>query len=69
MNTRIRDRFYASISRGELNINVHYSALTGQIGGKKRASEWRIFGLGYSDYRVQLVFHSRAKMPTSDSPN
>src|SRR6266536_2886513 len=36
---------------GELNINVYYGALTGQIGGKKSASEWRIFGLGYSDYR------------------
>ncbi len=36
---------------GELNINVFYGALTGQFGGKKHASEWRVFGLGYSDYR------------------
>ncbi|MBZ5607562.1 MAG: alginate export family protein [Acidobacteriia bacterium] len=40
---------------GELNINVFYGALTGQIGGTKRASEWRLFGLGYSDYRDNVV--------------
>jgi len=40
---------------GELNINVFYGALTGQIGGKKSASEWRLFGLGYSDYRDGVV--------------
>jgi hypothetical protein len=37
---------------GELNINVFYGALTGQAGGGGRGSgEWRVFGLGYSDYR------------------
>ena len=36
---------------GELNINVFYGALTGQLGGKESAGEWRIFGLGYQDLR------------------
>ena len=36
---------------GELNINVFYGALTGQVGGKESAGEWRIFGLGYQDLR------------------
>jgi hypothetical protein len=36
---------------GELNINVFYGALTGQVGGKKDTGEWRVFALGYSDYR------------------
>ena len=36
---------------GELNINVFYGALTGQVGAKESAGEWRIFGLGYQDLR------------------
>lgn len=36
---------------GELNINVYYGALTGQAPGKNGSGEWRLFGLGYSDYR------------------
>jgi hypothetical protein len=40
---------------GELNINVFYGALTGQIGGKKSASEWRLFGLGYADQRDNVL--------------
>lgn len=36
---------------GELNINVFYGAITGQVGGKENAGEWRIFGLGYQDLR------------------
>jgi hypothetical protein len=36
---------------GELNINVYYGAITGQVGGKKSAGEWRVFGLGYQDLR------------------
>jgi len=36
---------------GELNINVFYGALTGQVGGTQSAGEWRIFGLGYQDLR------------------
>ena len=37
---------------GELNVNVFYGALTGQAGGKGgNAAEWRVFGLGYQDYR------------------
>jgi hypothetical protein len=36
---------------GELNVNVFYGAPTGQTGGKNSAGEWRVFGLGYSDYR------------------
>jgi len=40
---------------GELTINVFYGALTGQLPSKKHASEWRVFGLGYSDYRDGVV--------------
>ena len=40
---------------GELNINVVYGALTGQAAVNKSASEWRVFGLGYSDYRDGIV--------------
>jgi hypothetical protein len=40
---------------GEMNINVFYGALTGQIGGKRSASEWRLFGLGYADERDNVV--------------
>jgi hypothetical protein len=36
---------------GEVNVNVYYGALTGQVAGKKNAGEWRIFGLGYQDLR------------------
>jgi hypothetical protein len=36
---------------GELNINVFYGALTGEVGDKESAGEWRIFGLGYQDLR------------------
>lgn len=36
---------------GELNVNVFYGALTRQLPGKSRSGEWRIFGLGYNDYR------------------
>ena len=40
---------------GDLNINVFYGAITGQLPGKKHAGEWRIFALGYSDYRDGVV--------------
>jgi hypothetical protein len=40
---------------GELNANVFYGALTGQVGGKNSNGEWRVFGLGYSDYRDGVV--------------
>lgn len=36
---------------GELKVNVYYGALTGQVGGKTSAGEWRVFGLGYNDLR------------------
>ena len=36
---------------GELNINVFYGAITGQVGTKDSAGEWRIFGLAYQDLR------------------
>jgi hypothetical protein len=35
----------------ELNINVFYGALTGQFGGDQHSGEWRVFALGYDDYR------------------
>ncbi len=40
---------------GELNCNVFYGALTGQITGRRSNIEWRAFGLGYSDYRDNVV--------------
>jgi hypothetical protein len=40
---------------GELKSNVFYGALTGQLPGKRGSGEWRIFGLGYSDYRDNVV--------------
>jgi hypothetical protein len=36
---------------GELNINVFYGALTRQVGSKVNAGEFRVFAVGYSDYR------------------
>jgi len=36
---------------GELNANVFYAALT----GSRAHADWRIFGLGYSDYRDGVV--------------
>ena len=36
---------------GEVNVNIFYGALTGQVSTRKSAGEWRIFGLGYQDYR------------------
>jgi hypothetical protein len=38
----------------ELKINVFYGALTGQH-GKYAATDWRVFALGYSDYRSGVV--------------
>jgi hypothetical protein len=35
----------------ELNINVFYGAITGQSGSERNPGEWRLFGLGYGDYR------------------
>jgi hypothetical protein len=40
---------------GELKANIFYGALTGQLPGKGGSGEWRIFGLGYSDYRSGVV--------------
>ena len=36
---------------GEVNVNVFYGALTGQAGSKQSTGEWRLFALGYNDYR------------------
>jgi Alginate export len=40
---------------GALNANVFYGALTGQMPGKSGSGEWRVFALGYSDYRDGVV--------------
>lgn len=40
---------------GELRANVFYGALTGQVSGTKAGSEWRVFGLGYNDYRDTVL--------------
>jgi hypothetical protein len=36
---------------GEIDVNVFYGALTGEITGQGHAGEWRVFGLGYQDLR------------------
>ncbi len=36
---------------GELNVNVFYGAVTGQLGDATHAGEWRLFGLEYNDRR------------------
>ena len=38
----------------EMKINVFYGAVTGQH-GKYAATDWRVFALGYSDYRTGVV--------------
>ncbi len=48
---------------GELNINVYYGALTGQVGGKEHAGEWRIFGLGYQDLRDGVLKTDNRPVP------
>jgi hypothetical protein len=48
---------------GELNANVFYGALTGQLPGKSGNGEWRIFGLGYSDYRNNVVKTDNRPLP------
>jgi hypothetical protein len=40
---------------GELNSNVFYGAVTGQVPKGRASGEWRVFGLGYSDYRDGVV--------------
>jgi len=40
---------------GELGINVFYGAVTREISGRRSAAEWRLFGIGYSDYRDGTV--------------
>ena len=36
---------------GELRIHVFYGAITRERAGSRNAAEWRLFGIGYSDYR------------------
>lgn len=36
---------------GNLDINVFYGALTGQVGTGGNAAEWRVFGIAYDDRR------------------
>jgi hypothetical protein len=40
---------------GELNVNVFYGAFTRQATIAGSAAEWRLFGLGYHDYRDDVV--------------
>jgi hypothetical protein len=39
----------------ELNINVFYGAFTKQVGAKGYPGEWRVFALGYDDYRHGVI--------------
>jgi len=49
---------------GELDINVYYGALTGQVGGRENTGEWRIFGLGYQDMRDGVLKTDNRPVPT-----
>jgi len=40
---------------GELNVNVFYGAITKQLGDTAHPGEWRLFGLGYHDYRDDVL--------------
>jgi hypothetical protein len=40
---------------GEVNVNVFYGALTHDTESKSSATDWRIFGIGYSDLRDGVV--------------
>ena len=48
---------------GELKANVFYGALTGQLPGNRASAEWRVFGLGYSDYRDGVVKTDNRPLP------
>jgi hypothetical protein len=36
---------------GELSINVFSGSVTREVTGQRNVAEWRLFGIGYSDYR------------------
>jgi len=40
---------------GELNVNVFYGAVTGQLRDASHPGEWRLFGLAFRDYRDSVV--------------
>jgi hypothetical protein len=40
---------------GELKTSIFYAALTRQAGTEANSGEWRVFALGYDDYRGQVV--------------
>lgn len=48
---------------GELNANVFYGAVTGQLPGKRANAEWRVFAIGYSDYRDGVVKTDNRPVP------
>ena len=39
----------------ELKVNIFYGALTRQLGSEHHVGEWRVFALGYSDYRDNVL--------------
>ncbi len=39
----------------ELHINVFYGTVTGEAGTDRHPAEWRVFALGYDDYRQGVV--------------
>ena len=54
---------------GELNINVFYGALTREFGNSRVAGEFRVFGVGYQDYRngVAKIDNRAAAMRIADT--
>ena len=54
---------------GEVNINVYYTALTGEVGGQRNSGEWGVFGLGYQDLRdgVLKTDNRPASIRTADT--
>jgi hypothetical protein len=39
----------------DLDVNLFYGAITRRAGSAPRAGEWRAFGIGYSDYRHDVL--------------
>lgn len=48
---------------GEVNVNVFYGALTHEAGSKSGATDWRVFGIGYSDLRDGVLKVDNRPLP------
>ena len=48
---------------GDLDVNVFYGAVTGQVPHASRPAEWRAFALGYRDYRSAAIKTDARPLP------